>query len=68
MERRKNQVLRVEAVLDRLSISRSQLYRLIEAGVIPKPISLGARASGWIESEIDAAIARCAARRRGEVR
>ncbi|MCY4654943.1 MAG: AlpA family transcriptional regulator [Dehalococcoidia bacterium] len=46
-------VLRLPAVLARVGISRSTLWRLIQANSFPKPIRLGGRSVGWIEAEID---------------
>lgn len=62
-DRRRQRILRINDVLGRLGISRSQLYRLIEGGSLPEPLSLGPRTNGWLESEIDAAIATFAAKR-----
>jgi prophage regulatory protein len=45
---------RLPAVKDRTGLSRSSVYEKIAAGDFPKPISLGARAVGWLESDIDA--------------
>ena len=53
------QVLRFPAVQQKVSLSRSTLYRKINAGEFPQPISLGPRAIGWIEGEIDNWIATC---------
>ncbi len=39
----------VEALTGR---SRSSLYRDMEAGKFPKPIQLGEKSIGWLESEI----------------
>jgi len=47
-------ILRLPAVKDRTGLSRSSVYEKIAAGDFPKPISLGARAVGWLESDIDA--------------
>lgn len=48
-------VLRKPAVKARIGISAdSTLYDLMAAGHFPRPINLGARAVGWIESEVDA--------------
>jgi prophage regulatory protein len=56
-------VLRLPEVMERLALSKDSVYRLAKAGSLPQPIKLGARASGWIESEIEASIqARMAAR------
>jgi prophage regulatory protein len=43
--------------------SRSTIYSFISKNDFPKPISLGARAVGWIESEIDDWIAQKEAQR-----
>lgn len=48
-------VLRKPAVKARIGISAdSTLYDLMASGHFPRPINLGARAVGWIESEVDA--------------
>ena len=48
-----NAILRLPAVKDRTGLSRSTIYLRISEGRFPKPISLGDRAVGWIESEIN---------------
>ena len=47
-------ILRLPAVKARTGLSRSTIYLRIAEGSFPKPISLGDRAVGWIESEIHA--------------
>lgn len=47
-------ILRRKQVEARTGLSRSTIYDRIKAGTFPAPISLGAKAVGWIESEIDA--------------
>jgi len=47
-------ILRLPAVLARTGLSRSTLYLRISEGSFPKPISLGGRAVGWVEAEINA--------------
>ena len=47
-------ILRLPAVKARTGLSRSTLYLRISQGRFPKPISLGGRAVGWVESEIQA--------------
>jgi prophage regulatory protein len=37
----------------RTGLSRSTIYLRIAAGSFPKPISLGARAVRWLESEVE---------------
>lgn len=46
-------ILRLPAVLNRIGISRSSFYVLIENGEFPKPINLGARSVGWLESDAE---------------
>lgn len=38
----------------RTGLSRSTIYLRISQGTFPKPVHLGGRAVGWIESEIEA--------------
>jgi len=45
-------ILRLPAVQARTGLSRSTIYFKISEGTFPKSVSLGARAVGWIESEI----------------
>ena len=40
-------------VLARTGLSRSTVYVRLTQGRFPRPVSLGARAVGWIESEVD---------------
>lgn len=46
-------ILRLPEVKSRTGLSRSTLYLRISEGKFPKPISLGDRAVGWIESEVN---------------
>lgn len=46
-------VLRLPAVKARTGLSRSNIYQKMSEDKFPKPISLGSRAVGWIESEIN---------------
>ena len=46
-------ILRLPAVKDRTGLSRSTIYLRISQGKFPKPVSLGGRAVGWIEVEIE---------------
>ena len=48
------QILRRPAVSAKVGLCRSALYAAIKANQFPRPIRLGPRAVGWIESEIDA--------------
>lgn len=44
--------LRRPSVQDISGLSRSQIYRLMQAGQFPKAINIGERAVAWRESEI----------------
>jgi prophage regulatory protein len=46
-------ILRLPAVRARTGLSRSTIYLRISEGSFPKPISLGGRAVGWIEAEVN---------------
>jgi prophage regulatory protein len=46
-------ILRLRALTARIGLSRSTIYERMAAGKFPTPISLGGRAVGWLESEID---------------
>jgi prophage regulatory protein len=45
-------ILRRPQVEQRTGLSRSTLYQYIKDGDFPKPVHLGLRAVGWIESDI----------------
>jgi len=45
-------ILRLPSVRAVTGLSRSTLYNRIAEGSFPAPISLGGRAVGWIEAEI----------------
>ena len=45
--------LRLPEVMARTGLSRSTIYVRLEQGRFPRPVSLGGRAVGWIEAELD---------------
>lgn len=51
--RSKITILRRVQVQTRTGLSRSSIYKFISENKFPKPISLGARAVGWVEADID---------------
>ena len=51
-------ILRLPNVLDRTGLSRSTVYQWVSEGRFPKPVSLGARAVGWVESDVEEWISR----------
>lgn len=48
-----NQLLRLPDVMKRLGLSRSGVYALAAAGLLARPFKIGARASAWLESDVD---------------
>ena len=45
-------ILRLPVVKENTGLSRSAIYARISEGSFPKQISLGGRAVGWLESDI----------------
>jgi len=45
-------ILRLPDVKRSTGLSRSSIYLRISQGTFPKPVSLGGRAVGWLEAEI----------------
>ena len=45
-------ILRLPTVRSRTGLSRSTIYLRIKEGTFPPPVSLGPRAVGWIDTEI----------------
>ena len=45
-------IIRLPQVKQRTGLSRSTIYSLIQRGQFKTPISLGARAVGWLESDV----------------
>jgi prophage regulatory protein len=48
-----HKILRLPCVKERVALSRSTIYLKMANGEFPKPISLGVRAVGWLESDIN---------------
>lgn len=47
------QILRRRQVELRIGVSRSSIYAWIGKGDFPAPVRLGARAVGWLESDVE---------------
>ena len=47
-------IIRRKVVEDKTGLSRSSIYLFISKGKFPAPISLGAKAVGWVELDIAA--------------
>ena len=58
-------ILRLPAVRERVSMSRSTIYQRVGEGTFPPPVKLGKRAVGWLEAEIDAWLSEQIKRSRG---
>ena len=54
----------IPTVKARTGLSRSTIYLRISRGTFPAPVSLGGRAVGWIEAEVNAWLAARIAQRR----
>ncbi|MBA1300145.1 AlpA family transcriptional regulator [Pseudomonas carnis] len=45
-------IVRLKEVMDSTGLARSTIYKYIGEGTFPKPVSLGERCVGWVESEV----------------
>lgn len=45
-------ILKLPDVMEATALSRSSIYAFVSEKAFPKPINLGARAVGWLESEV----------------
>ncbi|KAA6171595.1 AlpA family transcriptional regulator [Pseudomonas marginalis] len=45
-------IIRLKEVIDSTGLARSTIYKYMGAGSFPKPVSLGDRCVGWVESEV----------------
>lgn len=61
-------IIRLPQVKQRTGLSRSTLYLLIKDRKFPMPIQIGARAVGWLESDVDTYIESCIKASRPAVR
>lgn len=57
------QILRIQEVIKKTGLSRSNLYDMVRKGEFPAPLKLGERASGWLVSEVEAWIEELAKKR-----
>lgn len=46
-------ILRLPEVLERIKVSRSTLYAMLERGQFPRPIKVGERLNGWTERQLE---------------
>ena len=47
-------IIRLKEVMDLTGLARSTIYKFISGDLFPKPIPLGDRCVGWLESEVHA--------------
>jgi len=47
-------ILRMPAVQEVTGWTRTTVYKNVKAGRFPRPLKLGERSIGWLESEVDA--------------
>ena len=45
-------IIRLKEVIDSTGLARSTIYKYIKDGTFPKPVSLGDRCVGWVDSEV----------------
>jgi prophage regulatory protein len=48
-----NRIIRLRTVLDITGLSRSTLYRKMEAGTFPRNMQISTRCAGWRQSDVD---------------
>jgi len=60
-------VLRLPQVKIKVGLSRSSIYAAVAQGKFPNPIRLGARAVGWLESDVDEWVTQQVERSRGSL-
>lgn len=50
-------IIRLKEVSNVTGLARSTIYKYVSEGSFPKPVSLGDRCVGWLESEVQGWIA-----------
>ncbi|MGF6153705.1 helix-turn-helix transcriptional regulator [Pseudomonas tolaasii] len=45
-------IIRLKDVIGSTGLGRSTIYKYVAEGAFPKPVSLGDRCVGWVESEV----------------
>lgn len=53
MEYKPKRIIRLPETEQRTGLKKSTIYERVATGDFPRPISLGSRAVGWIESDIE---------------
>ncbi len=47
-------IKRLSDICEITGLSKTSIYRMMDAGNFPKSVKLGARSVGWLQSELDA--------------
>ncbi len=45
-------IIRLKEVIDLTGLARSTVYKYVGEGSFPKPVSLGDRCVGWVDTEV----------------
>ena len=45
-------IIRLQQVMEMTGLGRSTVYKYVSGRLFPKPIPLGGRSVGWLESEV----------------
>lgn len=53
LQDRRHKIVRLPEVKNQTGLGRSSIYSRMKAGTFPQSITLGARAVGWLESDIN---------------
>lgn len=51
--KRSRKFLRLPSVIEKVGLSRSQIYKLIQAGSFPEPVKIGPKISVWLEENLE---------------
>ena len=55
-DRRPSRLLRLPAVSERVGLGQALIPRMAREGLFPRPVKISKRATGWLESEVEAFI------------
>lgn len=55
--------IRLPNVIESTGLSRSSIYRKVDAGEFPRPVRLGSKSVAWIEAEVQGWMANLASSR-----
>ncbi|WP_123102639.1 helix-turn-helix transcriptional regulator [Acidithiobacillus sulfuriphilus] len=51
-QQQESKILRLPKVKETVGLGKSAIYAMIKEGKFPKPIKIGVRASGWLDTDI----------------